>query len=532
MKKTFKRAGVAVLSMAMLLSMGAATALTSSAATSVTMPATATATDKFDVYQIASSVKSGEAYNYTVVAPFTDLLEVETATGANKGKLKLKSEVSMNGTTLATGSYINDLTSHSKQAQVLAAKLDLIKTGDAKVSGEGFAQDSAHDLGTGYYMIVPQTTGASAPLLITVEDTAITGLTAKYTDVDITKKITAVTKTVSSETKNTGTVNTSDKGKTAVGEAGSTVAYSIDTTLPKYRDGVADIDDFTIYDIPEDTLTIDFGTDNDNINVTVTGFTTAAPVRGIDYTITKITDDTTKNKYKGATASAANDGFKVVFTDNYVVKNPNAAVSVTFNATLAGNETVDLNTDSNNNKTTLSYSNNYDTGKGDKDKPGDETPKEKSAEADIYCTLVNVNKLNESASVLKGATFKVVNKATGWDVQQIADPAGATGTGTFEFKGLTAGTYKLVEVAAPANYTLAPEVEFTVNADGTTSYNGTFTFTNTTSGNTIEVTDHPGQSLPGTGGMGTILFTVGGAAIVLLAGALFVLYMRKRETEE
>ena len=40
------------------------------------------------------------------------------------------------------------------------------------------------------------------------------------------------------------------------------------------------------------------------------------------------------------------------------------------------------------------------------------------------------------------------------------------------------------------------------------------------------------ESLPGTGGMGTVLFTVGGAAVVLLAGAMFVVYMRKRKVEE
>ena len=36
----------------------------------------------------------------------------------------------------------------------------------------------------------------------------------------------------------------------------------------------------------------------------------------------------------------------------------------------------------------------------------------------------------------------------------------------------------------------------------------------------------------GTGGIGTYLFTIGGAAMVLLAGVLFVIYMKKRETEE
>ena len=49
---------------------------------------------------------------------------------------------------------------------------------------------------------------------------------------------------------------------------------------------------------------------------------------------------------------------------------------------------------------------------------------------------------------------------------------------------------------------------------------------------TIKVKDPLVDYLPGTGGMGTVLFTVGGAAVVLLAGALFVVYMRKRKVEE
>ena len=32
--------------------------------------------------------------------------------------------------------------------------------------------------------------------------------------------------------------------------------------------------------------------------------------------------------------------------------------------------------------------------------------------------------------------------------------------------------------------------------------------------------------------MGTVLFTAGGISIVLIAGALFVMYMKKRNSEE
>ncbi len=40
------------------------------------------------------------------------------------------------------------------------------------------------------------------------------------------------------------------------------------------------------------------------------------------------------------------------------------------------------------------------------------------------------------------------------------------------------------------------------------------------------------DTLPATGGIGTVLFTAGGISVVLIAGALFVMYMKKRNSEE
>ena len=46
------------------------------------------------------------------------------------------------------------------------------------------------------------------------------------------------------------------------------------------------------------------------------------------------------------------------------------------------------------------------------------------------------------------------------------------------------------------------------------------------------VVDEYDDKLPATGGIGTVLFTAGGISIVLIAGALFVMYMKKRNGEE
>ena len=40
-----------------------------------------------------------------------------------------------------------------------------------------------------------------------------------------------------------------------------------------------------------------------------------------------------------------------------------------------------------------------------------------------------------------------------------------------------------------------------------------------------------GLSLPGTGGMGTTLFTFGGLVLVLVAGIMFVVYIRRQKKQ-
>lgn len=104
--------------------------------------------------------------------------------------------------------------------------------------------------------------------------------------------------------------------------------------------------------------------------------------------------------------------------------------------------------------------------------------------------------------------------------------------GTFEIKGLKYdrpnGTkYKLVEVAAPANYALLDDpIEFTVDD---TSYNAT-----PAQGDAAAVPADPQKvdnkplTIPQTGGMGTMIFMVAGLA--LMGGAFIA--MRKRSAEQ
>ena len=103
------------------------------------------------------------------------------------------------------------------------------------------------------------------------------------------------------------------------------------------------------------------------------------------------------------------------------------------------------------------------------------------------------------------------------------------GQGRFEITGLSAGDYELVEVKAPAGYAISKtNIPFKVN-DGT--YAGTnkevqYNKDNTDGGYGQRV-DNKKVTIPQTGGMGTVLFTVVG--ISLMAGA--VIAMKKNREE-
>lgn len=109
----------------------------------------------------------------------------------------------------------------------------------------------------------------------------------------------------------------------------------------------------------------------------------------------------------------------------------------------------------------------------------------------------------------------------------------------FVIKGLDEGTYKLKETKAPAGYDL-PNEDFTVVLEATTvndqNYGGTpanaisSIKVDGTEGNSVNLINTKGTTLPETGGMGTtMLYTIGGA---LVAGSAIFFATNKRMRRE
>lgn len=121
---------------------------------------------------------------------------------------------------------------------------------------------------------------------------------------------------------------------------------------------------------------------------------------------------------------------------------------------------------------------------------------------------------------LSGATFELYQKDDEGNVIEdsvIELTSGENGYAVIE--GLDAGTYYLKETQAPEGYVCSEE-ELTITVPGDAG-----------EGNYVVSVSFANAQVPHTGGTGTLMYTIGGAAIILLAGALLLIsrYSRKKQ---
>lgn len=228
-------------------------------------------------------------------------------------------------------------------------------------------------------------------------------------------------------------------------------------------------------------------------------------------------------------------GTTVVSTDDYKVTQTGQTVDIEFTSSYLNNDTsafytadkvsvtyvATVNTAAlisiagelkpNTNHVDLHYTNNMDV---DSDITGNTV--------NVYTLTLNVGKVdgNNTTKTLPNATFKLTSDT---------DTTGTTLTtgedGSVTFTGLKAGTYYVEETVAPEGYNInSKKFEITISTQGIV------TGDNVTD-NKLVVSDFP-LSVPQTGGAGTVMFTIGGIALIACAGVLFFVVMRKKKTSK
>lgn len=137
----------------------------------------------------------------------------------------------------------------------------------------------------------------------------------------------------------------------------------------------------------------------------------------------------------------------------------------------------------------------------------------------VACVDGNTNKKITAS----GAEFTLYTDA---DCTTLATNGSATSStdGVGILKGLKAGTYYLKQTKAPKGYNLNASVITVVISE-----NGTIT-ANESSAEQITVKNYP-LTVPETGEKGTIMFTISGLVLMLGAGVLFLVFMRKKQLD-
>lgn len=190
----------------------------------------------------------------------------------------------------------------------------------------------------------------------------------------------------------------------------------------------------------------------------------------------------------------------------------------------------------------LEYSNNPN------DATGNETGRTPEDKVTVFTYEFEVNKKDEETHPLAGAEFTLEKKVKNiWQkVEKVIENSPAENPTTFTFKGLDDGTYRLTETKTPAGYNTIEPIIFKIEAihsetadapqlvtlsgkavkeTGEEIADGAV-FTADSGKLTTDVVNKKGATLPETGGIGTTVFYVVGAILVL--GSAVLLITRKR----
>lgn len=522
MKSLMKKVFAAAAAIATVFGLAATTVATANAADNATLTVSTTdakfAGKTVNAYKMFSATVSGDggAVSHTLTdgwKPFFMSSTLDGLTGVTDANVNDKANEYVSK--LKDSALIAFAAKASNWAQTQANNItaDATATVSKNAATDGKYTATFTGLDYGYYVVaVPGATLADAKgqyaALVRVHSTTVS--------VDIKGDLPTVDKKVQ--------VNGTGKDATDA-KIGDTLTFTLTSTIP----------DMSAYS----TYTFNF---KDTLSKGLT-FEQVKSVKVGDTTLTADTDYT-------VTPPTAHDNTLTVAMNDFKNKqqaNAGKKITVTYTATL--NKDAVVGGAGNVNSATIQYSNNPSTNGTGESEP---------SKVRVFTYGFTVDKYtgknyDDTATRLAGAEFtlahkggtaisfvKVADSATQNAVYRVAkaDEAGATTTittpenGKVEFRGLENGEYTLTETKAPAGYNkLASAIGVKVygqnNGTDTTHATVTITYNNdngsdynqTASNGVIPVQNKSGVTLPGTGGMGTIAFTVIGVLVIALGVA-------------
>ncbi|HHV32908.1 MAG TPA: SpaH/EbpB family LPXTG-anchored major pilin [Clostridiales bacterium] len=541
--KLVKKVAAALMSLLMVLLMIPTNALASSITDSTTGTLNITkegSASTFAVYRLFDmSVAAGaDAFTYTANAKFSSFF---SAAGAPTAKdISGYDANQLKKFTADLRSYISGpdhLVGTTDDAVPATATETAVKT-----SGDTYTA-TFNDIAIGYYLVVETaTTGArvaSKDFLVSVPTGTTTGgvtnwnynVTAKCKDSTVT-----FDKTIMKDDKDVDRVTQN---------IGDTIQYRLVADVPKYDPSAKDIT-FDISDIMSKGLTFETN------SVEIVGIDGS----GSDTTLTPSTDYTA--------TSAKNGKGETIISIRFVYDNIKSynSVRVYYRATL--NQDAVIGSAGNPNEAYLIYTNNPDT------KTTHETEHPRTY---VYTFGIAIEKEDAAnpQTKLSGAEFALLDStgtkklavytydASG-KVVIINSPNTSVVTGPdgmVYFLGVKEGTYFIQELKAPAGYSILPgKIKVVITAVMGSDHQPTGDFTCTYSlndgeaketsytyadspANTLkilakfQIQNDQGFILPGTGGIGTTIFTVTGIAIILVGCFMAsYLYLRKRRNSQ
>lgn len=459
-----------------------------------------------NVYKLFNLSVNGTNYAYTVnetyKAGIIDALNLTEENPEPDSAALYNAIAALKGT--AVQDFAEDFTAY-------ALTNDLTETGTSGKIGTAATDYTFDNLDYGYYLVYQTGTKELQSSLVSVDK-------AVGTEVDLKGEAPSITKDAQ---------NTAGTSIDSV-EIGQIVKYVITGTIP----------DTTGYEqyqyIIHDTLTdgLDF-VDQSGTEPSDTNYSVSVQIEGA------------AEATQTATLSGNDDRTMELDLSQWIIDNQTSkgqTFTVTYYAKVNSDAVVTTN-----NNASLEYGN-------DPDNTITTTPVQEKTPT----FPLQIKKFATGVDYLDGATFRIYRSET--DAQQDQNAIAVTGSngsytvnpvqtgeglsydmvsasadvGTgfnLKLNGLAAGDYWIVETDAPEGYNgVTAPIKVTVTASADNDVNN-WTISKNDKAETdkvIDIENSTGSILPGTGGMGTILFTVIGVALVIAVAGSFVVSRRRK----